>query len=87
MGRSPASRPRRALTTGGPPAAITAGIGAGATGVAGDGIEAETEPVATGVARAVGLHPQVGPALLFVAAVVVLVVAFVVPGIFEGHGA
>jgi len=87
MASQPSSRPRRALKAGGPPAAITAGIGAGATGVAGNDIEAQTDHVATGVARIVGLDPEMGPALLFVVAVLVLVVAFLLPAIFEGHGA
>lgn len=85
MTKQPSSRPTRALKAGGPPAAITAGIGAGATGVAGNSIEAKTDPVANGVAAAVGLDPQAGPVLLFGLAVLVLVVAFVLPGIFEGH--
>ena len=84
MAGQPSSRPARALKAGGPPAAITAAIGAGATGVAGNGIKAQTKPIADGVAQTIGLGPQLGPVLLLVLAVLVLVVAFVVPGIFEG---
>ncbi|MFB6069438.1 MAG: hypothetical protein ABEJ76_00325 [Halanaeroarchaeum sp.] len=87
MSGHPRSRPRRALRAGGPPAGITAAIGVGASGVAGQGIERLTDPVATGVAGAVGLGHQAGPVLLVGIAVLVLTVAFVVPAIFEGHGA
>lgn len=82
-GRPSTSYPRRAVTAGAGPALITAGIGVGATGIAGTGIESETEPVATGVAQAVGLDPQLGPAVMLVGAVLVMVLAFVVPGLFE----
>lgn len=83
MSRTPANNPRRIVKAGGPPALITAAIGVGATGIAGQAIESETEPVATGLARAVGLDPKFGPALLPVVAVLVFGLAFVVPGLFD----
>lgn len=58
MSSQPSSRPRRALKAGGPPATITAGLGVGATGIAGNGIEAKTEPIADGVAQTIGLDPH-----------------------------
>jgi hypothetical protein len=64
---------------------ITAGIGVGATGVAGQRIETKTDPVATGVAGALGVDPGLGPILLVLAGVLVMAVAFVVPGLFEDH--
>jgi hypothetical protein len=76
-------RVRRAVTAGGPAAAITAGIGVGATGVAGPGIETRTGPVARQVADAVGMSPQFGPALLILAAFAVVILAFVAPGLFR----
>ncbi|WP_276257943.1 hypothetical protein [Haloglomus litoreum] len=82
-GQSPDNNPRRIIRAGGPPALITAAIGVGATGIVGPEIESETEPVATGLARALGLDPGLGPALLLALAVLVLGVAFVVPGLFE----
>ncbi|MFC6988852.1 hypothetical protein ACFQJD_09310 [Haloplanus sp. GCM10025708] len=84
-GQGDAHRASRAVKAGGPPAVVTAGIGIGATGVAGHGIETKTDPVARSVAQAVGADPRLGPILLLVVAVLVLVVAFVVPGLFEGH--
>jgi len=87
MASQPSSRPTRALQAGVPPAAITAVIGIGATGIAGNSIEARTDPIATGVAQTIGLGPQLGPALFLAGAVFVLVAAFVVPAIFEGHAA
>lgn len=81
--QTPANTPRRIITAGGPPALITAAIGIGATGVAGPGIESETEPIATGLAQTLGLDPQFGPVLLLVGAVLVMAVAFVVPGLFD----
>lgn len=76
---------RRVVKAGGPPALITAALGVGATGVAGRAVERETAPVADGVASAIGVDSQFGPALLVVAAVLVLVVASIVPAAFEGH--
>ncbi|WP_435348429.1 hypothetical protein [Haloarchaeobius sp. HRN-SO-5] len=73
----------RAVKAGGPPAVITAAIGVGATGVAGQGVETETAPVARGLAQTIGVDPQLGPALLLVLAVVILAVALVVPGLFD----
>ncbi|WP_265110026.1 hypothetical protein [Halosolutus halophilus] len=84
-GQGDSHRIRRAAKAGGPPAVITAGIGVGATGVAGQGIETETDPVARGAARAVGADPQMGPAVLLVVAVLILTVALVVPGLFDDH--
>lgn len=78
-------RVRRAVRGGGPVAAITAAIGVGATGIAGESIESQTGPVATEAARAVGLESALGPSVLLVTAVLVLGVALVVPGLFEGH--
>jgi len=75
---------RRVLTAGGPPALITAGLGVGATGVAGQAVERETGPVANGVANALGVDPQFGPVLLVLGGVVVLLSAFVVPWLYEG---
>ena len=82
-GQGVLQRANRAVKTGGPPAAITAGIGIGATGVTGDGIETRTDPVANGAASVVGTDPQMGPVLLLAAAVFVLAVAFVVPALFD----
>lgn len=79
------NRAVRAVKAGGPPAVITAGLGVGSTGVAGQGIETKTDPVASSVAQTVGLDPQLGPVLLLVIAVLILVVALVVPGLFEDH--
>lgn len=81
--QSPANNPRRIITAGGPPALITAAIGVGATGIAGPGIESETEPIADGLAQTVGLDPQFGPVLLLVGAVLIIALAFVVPGLFD----
>jgi len=78
------SSPKRALKAGGPPAVITAGIGIGATGIAGQGIENRTDPIAGSIARMGGIDPQWGPLLLVVLGVLVLVVGFVVPSLFEG---
>jgi hypothetical protein len=75
----------RAVKAGGPPAVITAGIGVGATGIAGQGIETKTDPIANGVAQTVGFDPQLGPLLLFVITVLILAVAFVVPSLFENN--
>lgn len=77
----------RAAKAGGPPALITAALGVGSTGVAGRGIEAKTAPVARGAADAVGVSSELGPVLLLLAAALVVVVAFVVPGVFEEHPA
>lgn len=82
-GQSPSSYPGRVLKAGGPPALITAGIGVGATGVAGQSIESETDPIATGLAESIGVDPQFGPALLLAGALVIMAVAFVVPGLFD----
>lgn len=82
--QTPANNPRRIVKAGGPPAAITAGIGVGATGVAGRRIESQTDPVARGLAQTVGVDPQFGPALLLIGAVLIFALAFVVPGLFEG---
>jgi hypothetical protein len=82
--QTPANSPRRIIKAGGPPALITAAIGVGATGIAGPGIESETEPIATGLARAVGLDPQFGPTLLLAGAALIVALAFVIPGLFEG---
>ncbi|MFB6107617.1 MAG: hypothetical protein ABEJ82_02100 [Haloplanus sp.] len=71
------------MKAGTPPAAITAGIGVGATGVAGDGIESETKSIAVGVAQAVGVDPQFGPLLLIAGAVLIMALAFILPGVFE----
>lgn len=71
------------MKAGGPPAVITAGLGIGATGVAGPGIETKTDPIASGAAQAVGVDPGPGPVVLVVVAVLVLAVALVVPGLFE----
>lgn len=79
------SRIRRALRGGGPVAVITAAIGVGATGLAGPQIESQTAPVATEAAQAVGVAPALGPSVLLVAALLVLGVAVVVPGLFDGH--
>jgi len=76
-------RAARVLKAGGPPALITAGFGVGATGVAGQGIEARTDPLVTGVAEAIGLGPGLGPALLVGLSILILVVAVFVPGLFE----
>ena len=75
----------RAVKSGGPPAVITAGIGVGATGIAGRGIETKTDPIASGAAQTIGVDPQLGPLLLFVLAVLILAVAFVVPGLFDDN--
>lgn len=83
MSRTPTNNPRRIIKAGGPPALVTAAIGVGSTGIAGKGIESETKPVATGLARAVGLDPQLGPVLLLGVAVLVFGLAFVVPGLFD----
>jgi hypothetical protein len=64
-------------------AAITAGIGVGATGVAGTDIEARTNPVARELASAVGVESHWGPMLLILAAIVVVALAFVAPGLFS----
>lgn len=78
---------RRVLRAGGPPALITAGFGVGATGVLGEGIEREVDPIAAGVANTVGLPELFGPPVLMVLGLLVLVVAFFVPGLFEDrHG-
>jgi hypothetical protein len=82
--QTPANNPRRIVKAGGPPALITAAIGVGATGIVGPGVEAETEPIATGLARAVGFDPRFGPTLLLAGAVLIVALAFVVPGLFEG---
>jgi F0F1-type ATP synthase membrane subunit c/vacuolar-type H+-ATPase subunit K len=79
------SRAVRAVKAGGPPALITAGLGIGSTGIAGRGIETSTEPVARSVARTVGVDPRFGPALLLAIAVLIVAVALIVPGLFEGH--
>lgn len=76
-------RAARVLKAGGPPALITAGFGVGATGVAGPGIEARTDPLAAGLAEAIGLGAGLGPALLLGLSVLILVVAVFVPGLFE----
>lgn len=85
FGVTPPRRIRRALRAGGPPAAITAAIGLGATGVAGGNIERRTEPIARAAAEAVDVDPRLGPALLIGVALLVLFVAFALPGLFEGH--
>lgn len=81
---SESARGRRALRASGPPAAITAGLAVASTAIAGARVEAMTDPVATTAARTLGLDPSLGPAILFGVAVFVLLVAFVVPGLFEG---
>lgn len=73
----------RTVKAGGPPAAITAGIGVGATGVAGQNIEAKTDPIARGAAQAVGADPQLGPIMLLAVAGLIGVVALFVPGLFD----
>lgn len=84
-GQSVSNTATRAMKAGGPPAGITAGIGVGATGIAGHGIETKTDPIASGAAQTIGVDPQFGPLLLFVLAVLILAVAFIVPGLFEDH--
>jgi hypothetical protein len=79
------SHGRRVLRAGGPPAAITSGLGVGATGALGDGIETKVTPVANGLAQTVGLPPEFGPPLLIALGLLVLVVAFFIPGLFEDH--
>ncbi|MDS0282689.1 hypothetical protein [Haloarcula onubensis] len=79
------SRPIRALKAGGPPALITAGIGIGATGVAGEGIESQTYPIAASLADFIGIAPRLGPIAVVAIAVCILPVALVVPGLFEDH--
>jgi len=79
-------RVRRTVRAGGPPALITAGLGLGATGLAGPRVERTTDPVARSVVEAVGVGPGLGPVLLVLGAVLVFVVAFVVPGLFEDAG-
>ena len=82
-GVGPLQRASRALKTGGPSAVVTAGIGVGATGVAGPDVETKTEPVAAAAANGIGADPRLGPVVLFGAAVLVLVVALFVPGLFD----
>jgi|GEM_PF-1940796 len=84
-GQGTTNRATRALKAGGPPAAITAGIGVGASGVAGNSIETKTDPVANTVAQIVGVDPQLGTVLLIVIAILILAVSLVVPGLFEDH--
>jgi len=79
------SRPIRALKAGGPPALITAGIGIGATGVAGQGIKNQTYPIAVRVANLLGIEPQLGPIVIIIIAVCILPIALVMPGLFEDH--
>ena len=62
---------------------LRVGCVVGATGVAGRGIESKTEPVATELAQTLGVDPGFGPALLLVGALLVVAVAFVVPGLFD----
>ncbi len=76
-------RTKRAAKAGGAPAVVTAGIAAGAAGVAGEAVETKTDPVARAVAGAVGADPHLGPALLVVVSALILVVAFVAPGLFD----
>jgi hypothetical protein len=84
MGKhTPIIDPRRAVRSGGPPAVITAGLGVGATGVAGPRIESKTDPVARALAQTVGVDPQFGPVLLLAGAVLVFGLALVVPGLFD----
>lgn len=78
-------RLRQFLRGGAPVAAITAAIGIGATGVLGGRIEAKTAPVAGEAAQVVGLAPEIGPAVVLAAAVLVVPVALLVPGLFDGH--
>lgn len=78
------SRLRQALKGGGPVAIITAGLGVGATGIAGQGVESKTAPVAGEAAELIGLAPELGPSVLLAAAVVIFGVALVVPGLFLG---
>lgn len=82
-GQSPANTPHRAIKAGGPPALITAGIGVGATGIAGKQIESQTEPVANTLAQTVGLNLQLGPALLLLVAILVFALAIIMPGLFD----
>lgn len=82
-GQTPASRPRRILREGGPPVVITAGIGVGATGIAGQRIQSHTAPVARGLAQAVGVDPQLGPAVVLFGAVLIGVLAVIAPGLFD----
>jgi hypothetical protein len=77
------NRVTRAVKAGGPPAAITAAIGIGATGVAGPNVESKTAPLASGFAETLGLSPESGPVLVLLAAVLVAAVALVAPGLFE----
>lgn len=81
--QTPANSPRRILKVGEPPVVITAGIGLGATGIAGQRIESHTAPVARGLAQTVGVDPQFGPAVLLLGVVLVGIPAFVVPGLFD----
>jgi hypothetical protein len=81
--QTPANSPRRILKAGGPPVVITAGIALGATGLAGQRIESHTAPVARGLARTVGVDPQFGSVVLLLGAVLVGVLAVVVPGLFD----
>ncbi len=83
--QGPSNRPIRALKAGGPPALITAGIAIASTGIAGQGLEKETRPIATAVASVIGTDPQFGPLLLLGIAVLILPVAVVMPGLFEDH--
>lgn len=84
-GADDSDRIGRAVKGGGPVALITAGIGVGATGIAGQTIEAKTAPVASEAAQAIGVAPALGPSVLLVVAVLVLGVAVLVPGLFDGH--
>jgi hypothetical protein len=79
------SRAVRAAKAGGPPAVITASVCVGASGVAVRGIEARTDPVASGAVQAIGAAPETGPVVSLVIAVLILAVVPVVPGLFENY--
>jgi hypothetical protein len=76
---------RQFLRGGAPVAAITAAIGIGATGMLGGRIEAKTAPVAGEAAQVVGLAPEMGPAVVLAVALLVVPVAVLLPGLFDGH--
>ena len=69
---------------GGPVAIITAAIGISATGIAGQEIRSKTAPVTREVAQIIGVAPEMGPFVVLVGAVLIFVVAIILPGLFLG---
>jgi hypothetical protein len=76
-------RVRRTVKSGAPVALVTAGLGVGATGIAGQRVERASAAVVGALADAVGVDPGLGPALLVLGAVLVFALAFVAPGLFR----